>query len=135
DLSLRQLSREKMLATIVRLLEVSLIRVGNEAYARNNHSFGLTTLRDGHVDIAGSNLRFHFRGKSGKEHIVDIQDRRLASIIKSCQEIPGQELFQYIDEQGERQKIDSGEVNAYLRAISGQDFTAKDFRTWAGTVL
>jgi DNA topoisomerase-1 len=133
DLSQPGLSRRKVLATIVRLLEVSLIRVGNEEYARHNHSFGLT--RDRHVNICGSTLRFHFRGKSGKEHTVDIQDRRLAKLVKSCQDLPGQELFQYIDDQGQRQKIGSGDVNEYLRELTEQDFTAKDFRTWAGSVM
>jgi len=109
--------------------------VGNEEYARVNGSFGLTTMRDKHVDVNGSTLRFEFRGKSGKSHTVDIKDRRLARTVSHCQDIPGQELFQYIDEQGARQKINSNDVNDYLREISGQDFTAKDFRTWAGTVL
>jgi DNA topoisomerase-1 len=135
DLSLRGLSRNKVLAAVVRLLEVSLIRVGNEEYARDNDSFGLTTMRARHVDVNGSTVRFHFRGKAGKWHDVDIRDRRLAKIIKSCQELPGQELFQYVDEEGKRQDVKSGDVNDYLREISGQDFTAKDFRTWAGTVL
>jgi DNA topoisomerase-1 len=135
DLSLSGLSREKVLAAVVRLLEVSLIRVGNEEYAKENDSFGLTTMRDRHVNVRGSTLRFHFRGKAGKWHEVDIEDRRLAKIVKGCQDLPGQELFQYVDENGVRQKIDSNDVNEYLRQISGQDFTAKDFRTWAGTVL
>jgi DNA topoisomerase-1 len=135
DLKLPGLTRNKVLATVVRLLEVSLIRVGNEEYARENHSFGLTTMRNKHVDVNGSKLRFHFRGKSGKWHEVDIRDRRLAKIVKSCQELPGQEIFQYIDEDGKRQDVKSGDVNDYLREICGKDFTAKDFRTWAGTVL
>jgi len=135
DLKLRGLSRNKVLATVVRLLEVSLIRVGNEEYARDNDSFGLTTMRNKHVDVNGAKLRFHFRGKSGKWHEVDIRDRRLAKIVKSCQDLPGQEIFQYIDENGKRQDVKSGDVNDYLREICGESFTAKDFRTWAGTVL
>lgn len=135
DLGLRGLPRNKVLATVVRLLEVSLIRVGNQEYARTNRSFGLTTLQDRHVRVNGSTLAFHFRGKSGKEHQVQIDDRRLARIVKNCQDIPGQELFQYFDEDGRRQSIGSGDVNQYLQEASGHDFTAKDFRTWAGTVL
>ena len=135
DLALEGLPRNKVLAAVVRLLEVSLIRVGNQEYARENESFGLTTLRDRHVKVRGSELRFHFRGKSGKWHDVDIRDRRLARIVKSCQDLPGQELFQYVDEDNQRKALGSEEVNAYLREISGEDFTAKDFRTWAGTVL
>jgi DNA topoisomerase-1 len=135
DLRKSQLCREKVLATIVRLLEVSLIRVGNDEYAKTNDSFGLTTMRDRHVDISGSKLRFSFRGKSGVWHEVDIRDQRLAKIVKRCQELPGQELFQYLNEKGKRQSVDSTDVNNYLREISGQEFTAKDFRTWAGTVL
>lgn len=135
DLALPGLPREKVLAAVLRLLETTLIRVGNEEYARKNRSFGLTTLRDRHVDISGSTIRFQFRGKSGKHHSVDINDRRLAKIVKRCQDIPGYELFQYIDEEGEPRTVDSSDVNEYLRTITGQDFTAKDFRTWAGTVL
>jgi DNA topoisomerase-1 len=135
DLRLRGLPREKVLATVVRLLETTLIRVGNEEYARNNESFGLTTMRDRHVEVQGPVLRFEFRGKRRIKHLVDISDRRLARIVKQCQDIPGQELFQYIEENGDRHTIGSREVNDYLRQISGQDFTAKDFRTWAGTVL
>lgn len=131
DLSLRGLPRDKVVATVVRLLEMTLIRIGNREYARQNGSFGLTTLRDGHVDIDGSKLRFEFRGKSGKDHTVEIQDRRVARIVKQCRDLPGQTLFQYLDENGERQKITSEDVNAYL----GEGFTAKDFRTWGGTVL
>lgn len=134
DLRRRGLPREKVLALVVRLLEATLIRVGNEEYARENRSFGLSTLRDRHVKGSGTNLRFSFKGKSGKEHDVPIVDPRLARLVKQCQDMPGQELFQYIDEEGRRQEIDSGEVNRYLREVSGQDFTAKDFRTWAGTV-
>jgi len=135
DITLPGLPREKVLATVVRLLEATLIRIGNEEYTRTNGSFGLTTLRNRHVDVSGSTLRFHFRGKSGKHHTVEISDRRLAKIVKRCQDIPGYELFQYIDDSGNRQTIDSADVNEYLREIAGQDFTAKDFRTWAGTVL
>jgi DNA topoisomerase I len=135
DLSRQGLPREKVLAAVVSLLERTCIRVGNDEYARSNRSFGLTTLRDRHVEISGSSLRFEFRGKSGKLHSVDLDDRRLARIVQHCQSIPGEELFQYLDEHGDRQTLDSGDVNAYLREISGEDFTAKDFRTWAGTML
>ncbi len=135
DLRLADLSRRKVLATVARLLEVSLIRVGNEEYARENDSFGLTTMKDRHVDVNGSELHFEFRGKSGKWHRVEVYDRRLAHIVKKCQDLPGQDLFQYVDSHGERQHVRSTDVNEYLREISGQDFTAKDFRTWAGTVL
>lgn len=135
DLGRTGLPREKILATVVRLLETTLIRVGNEEYARHNDSFGLTTMRDHHVDVAGSTLRFEFRGKSGIVHAVDLTDRRLARIVKRSQDLPGQELFQYVDAQGERHSIGSADVNAYLHEITAQDFTAKDFRTWAGTVL
>ncbi len=135
DLALPGLPREKVLATVVRLLETTLIRVGNEEYARENRSFGLTTLRNRHVDVAGSTLRFHFRGKSGIVHDVDLRDPRVARIVKRCQDLPGRELFQYVDAEGERHSVDSDDVNEYLREISGQEFTAKDFRTWAGTVL
>lgn len=135
DLALPGLPREKVLATVLRLLEITRIRVGNEEYAQTNKSFGLTTMRDRHVDISGAKLRFKFRGKSGVEHDIELSDRRLARIVKRCQDIPGQELFQYLDDDGQRQPIDSGDVNTYLREITGLDFTAKDFRTWAGTVL
>ncbi len=135
DLRLPGLPRAKVLAAVVRLLETTRIRVGNEEYARANESFGLTTLRDGHAEIVDSRVTFRFRGKSGKEHVVDVRDRRLARIVKQCQDLPGQELFQYVDDDGDLQTVDSGDVNAYLREITGEDFTAKDFRTWAGTVL
>jgi DNA topoisomerase-1 len=135
DLGRRGLPREKVLATIVRLLEITRVRVGNEEYARANKSFGLTTLRDRHVEVAGPEVRFQFRGKGGKEHAVGVRDPRVARIIRCLQDLPGQELFQYLDEDGTRRSVDSGDVNAYLREISGDDFTAKDFRTWAGTVL
>jgi DNA topoisomerase-1 len=135
DLALPGLPREKVLATVVRLLETTFIRVGNEEYARANESYGLTTLRNEHVEVEGSKVRFRFRGKSGVEHDIDVRDRRVAAVIKRCQGLPGQDLFEYKDETGALQTIDSDDVNAYLREISGQDFTAKDFRTWAGTVL
>jgi DNA topoisomerase-1 len=135
DVAKPGLPREKVIATVVRLLELTLLRVGNEEYARDNRSYGLTTLRNRHVRVEGGELRFRFKGKSGKEHDVGVRDRRVARIVKECQELPGQELFQYVDEAGELQAIDSGDVNDYLREVSGEDFTAKDFRTWAGTVL
>ena len=134
DLARPGLPRRKVLATVVRLLETTLIRVGNEEYAKENRSFGLTTLRDRHVDVSGSEIRFHFRGKSGRQREVGITDRRLARIVKQCQDIPGYELFQYHDDHGERRAVDSEDVNDYLRVVSGRNFTAKDFRTWAGTV-
>jgi len=134
DLRRRGLPREKVLALVVRLLETTLIRVGNEEYARDNGSYGLATMRDRHVKGNGSDLRFTFKGKSGREHEVPVRDRRLARLVTKVQELPGQELFQYLDDDGRRQSIDSGAVNDYLREISGDDFTAKDFRTWAGTV-
>jgi DNA topoisomerase-1 len=128
------LSREKVLALVVRLLEITLIRVGNEEYARDNASFGLTTLRRRHVAVSGGELRFRFKGKSGKEHAFGIRDRRLSRLVKRCQELPGQELFRYVDERGRARGVGSADVNAYLRGLSGRDFSAKDFRTWAGTV-
>ncbi|HXR92350.1 MAG TPA: hypothetical protein VN750_18935 [Steroidobacteraceae bacterium] len=134
-LRLAKLTREKVLAIVTRLLETTFIRIGNEEYARTNNSFGLTTLKDRHVKITGARIRFRFRGKSGKEHEITLANRRLARLVKSCQDLPGQDLFQYIDENGEPQPIDSGDVNTYLREIVGEDFTAKDFRTWAGTLL
>ena len=129
------LPREKVLATVVQLLEKTLIRVGNDEYARSNRSYGLTTMRDGHVEVKGQRVRFSFRGKSGVEHEIDLTDRRLARIVRQCRDLPGYELFQYIDEDGQRQTVGSEEVNAYLKDITGQDLTSKDFRTWAGTVL
>jgi DNA topoisomerase-1 len=135
DLSRPGLSREKVLATVVRLLECTGIRVGNNEYARANRSFGLTTLRNHHVEISGSKLRFQFRGKGGKVHDVALTDRRLARIVTHCQAVPGETLFQYVDADNERQTVDSGDVNGYLREITSQEFTAKDFRTWAGTLL
>jgi DNA topoisomerase-1 len=134
-LQLDGLPREKVLATVVRLLDSTAIRVGNEEYARENRSYGLTTLRDKHVRVDGSRVRFEFRGKAGKLHAVSVQDRRLARIVRQCQELPGHELFQYVDDDGERRSVSSEDVNAYLRDISGEDITAKDFRTWVGTVL
>ena len=135
DLTLQGLPREKVLATVVRLLECTRIRVGNDEYAKSNRSFGLTTLQDRHVEISGSTLRVEFRGKSGKTHKVDLNDRRLARIVRRCQAVPGEDLFQYLDDDGVRQSVGSGDVNDYIREISGDDFTAKDFRTWAGTLL
>jgi DNA topoisomerase I len=135
DLARPGLPREKVLATVVRLLETTLIRVGNEEYARANRSFGLTTLRTRHVSVNGARVEFKFRGKSGIKHNIGVDDRRLARIVKRCQSLPGQELFQYLDDEGQPQTIDSEDVNDYLHSITGQDFTAKDFRTWAGTVL
>jgi DNA topoisomerase-1 len=137
DEDMRQpgLPRTKVLATVVRLLEMTLIRVGNDEYARTNKSYGLTTMRDRHVQIERGTITFSFRGKSGKDHTVSIHDRRLARIVARCRDIPGQELFQYVDEQGQRQTIDSGDVNEYLREVTGEQFSAKDFRTWAGTLL
>lgn len=126
DLALPGLPRQKVLATVVRLLETTFIRVGNKEYARANGSFGLTTMRDQHVKISGSTIQFYFRGKSGQQHSIDLKDRHLAKIVKQCRDIPGYELFQYLDENGQRQTIDSGDVNAYLREITQQDFTAKD---------
>jgi len=135
DLKRAGLPREKVLAAVVRLLEKTLIRVGNEEYARDNGSVGLTTMKDGHARISGGRVRFSFKGKSGIAHAIDLEDRRLAKIVKACRDLPGYELFQYVDDAGRRQTIDSADVNGYLRQISRQDFTAKDFRTWAGTVL
>jgi DNA topoisomerase-1 len=134
-LRLKGLPREKVLAAIVRIMEKTLIRVGNEEYARNNHSFGLTTMRDGHATIRGKKVVFEFRGKSGIEHEIDFEDERLAKIVCKCQDLPQQELFAYLDENRQQRDVTSSDVNDYLREISGSDFTAKDFRTWAGTVL
>jgi DNA topoisomerase-1 len=135
DLQRSGLPKEKVLAAVVRLLEETRIRVGNEEYRKQNGSFGLTTLRNRHVEVIGSRLCFQFRGKSGKEHRVRIASRRLANVIKRCQELPGQELFRYVDDDGEVRPIESEDVNEYLGEITGKDFTAKDFRTWAGSVL
>jgi DNA topoisomerase-1 len=135
DMALPGMPRQKLLATLVRLLDTTLIRVGNEEYARANRSFGLTTLRNRHVEVRGERICFRFRGKSGIEHDVAISDPRVARIIRRCLEIPGQELFQYLDEAGARHGIDSADVNNYLREIAGADFSAKDYRTWAGSTL
>jgi DNA topoisomerase I len=135
DLGRSELPREKVIAAVVQLLEKTLIRVGNEEYARDNGSIGLTTMRDRHAVIRGTTVRFEFRGKSGVAHTIDLHDVRLARIIRACRDLPGHELFQYVDDTGTRQTIDSADVNEYLRQVSGEDFTAKDFRTWAGTVL
>jgi DNA topoisomerase I len=134
-LALSGLPREKVLATLVQLLEATLIRVGSDEYVRQNKSYGLTTLQNRHVDINGSELRFNFKGKGGKVWRLRMRDRRIAKVIRACQELPGQELFGYVDEAGEARDITSSDVNAYLREISGEDITAKDFRTWHGTVL
>ena len=134
-MTLRGLPREKVLATVVHLLETTLIRVGNEDYVRQNKSYGLTTLRNRHVEVNGSELRFNFKGKSGKIWKLKVKNRRVAKIIKARQDLPGQDLFQYVDEDGEPQSVTSADVNAYLREITGRDITAKDFRTWSGTVL
>jgi DNA topoisomerase-1 len=135
DLKLPGLPREKVLATVVRLLERTFIRIGNEEYARQNKSFGLTTMKNRHVKVKGSQLRFRFRGKSGRQHEVELTDPRIAKIVSKCQDLPGQELFQYINDKGEARDVTSQDVNDYLREITNQNFTAKDFRTWAGTVL
>ena len=135
DLALPELPREKILATVVRLLETTFIRVGNEEYARENSSFGLTTLRGRQVQINGSRIRFNFRGKSGVEHAIELQDRHMAALVRRIRDLPGYELFQYVDEGGERRTIDSADVNAYIREATGDEFSSKDFRTWAGTLL
>ena len=134
DLSKPGLSKAKVVATVVRLLELTLIRVGNSEYAKQNKSFGLTTLRDRHVKVDGSEIRFKFKGKSGVEHQTGLKDRRLARIVRAAQEVPGQHLFQWVDRDGLRHEIGSADVNSYLREAIGEDFSAKDFRTWAGTV-
>lgn len=135
DLSLPGLPREKVLATVVRLLETTLIRVGNDEYAKQNDSYGLTTMLDNHAEVNGGTLRFRFKGKSRKFHEVEVKDPRIARIVRRSQELPGEQLFQYLDDAGQACDITSGDVNEYLREITGQDFTAKDFRTWNGTVL
>jgi DNA topoisomerase-1 len=134
DLARRGLPREKVLAAVVRVMEITLIRVGNDEYAKQNKSFGLTTLRDRHARIAGGEAIFEFRGKSGKVNRSGFHDRRLARIVKACQDLPGQRLFQYLDEGGVRRAVESADVNRYIREAMGEDFSAKDFRTWAGTV-
>lgn len=135
DLALRGLPKRKVLALVSVLLERTLIRIGNDEYARHNASFGLTTMQDEHAEIKGMHVRFHFKGKSGKMHDVTLDDRRLAKLIRRCQELPGSRLFQYVDEGGVARDVDSGDVNAYLRETMGIQFTAKDFRTWNGTML
>jgi DNA topoisomerase-1 len=135
DLVLPGLPREKVLATVVRLLETTRIRVGNEEYARQNDSFGLTTLRERQVQVCGGKLKFRFRGKSGVQHYIQLADTRLAAIVRRMQDLPGEELFQYVGQDGDTRRVESADVNAYLKEISAEDFTSKDFRTWAGTVL
>jgi len=135
DLKLKGLPREKVLATVVKLLESTLIRVGNDEYARHNQSYGLTTMHDRHVKVSGPKISFRFKGKSGKHHEIALHDPHLADIVKRCQDMPGQELFAYHDESGAAVDVGSADVNAYLREVAGEEFTAKDFRTWAGTVL
>jgi len=135
DITLADLPREKVLATVVRLLEQTFIRIGNEEYARENKSFGLTTIKNRHVTVKGPHLRFRFRGKSGRQHEVDMTDRRIAKIVSKCQDLLGQDLFQYVSDKDEVRSITSQDVNDYLREITNENFTAKDFRTWAGTVL
>jgi DNA topoisomerase-1 len=134
-MALRGLPRDKVLATVVNLLETTLIRVGNDDYARDNRSYGLTTLRNPHVKVEGAELRFQFKGKSGRSWRLQLKDRRVAKIVRACQELPGQRLFQYLDEEGAAREVTSADVNAYLKEVTGSDITAKDFRTWAGTVL
>ena len=135
DLARTGMPREKVMALVVTLLESTLIRIGNPRYARDNRSYGLTTLRTRHVDIRGTAIRFHFRGKSGVEHQVTLRDRRLARLLRRCLELPGQQLFQYLDADGQRHTVGSGDINQYLRDLTGRDFTAKDYRTWAGSAL
>lgn len=135
DLRLSRLPRRKVLAAVVKLLETTLIRVGNEEYARSNKSYGLTTMRNDQAAVRGKHIHFEFRGKSGIQHAIDLDDARLARVIRQCQELPEQDLFEYIDSKGVRHHITSTDVNAYLQSITGEDFTAKDFRTWAGTIL
>jgi DNA topoisomerase-1 len=134
-MALRGLPREKVLATVVHLLETTLIRVGNDDYAKQNNSYGLTTLKNRHVAVDGNEVRFRFTGKSGKQWSLRVRDRRIAKIIRACQDLPGQELLQYVDDDGKPQDVTSSDVNAYLNELTGKDITAKDFRTWAGTVL
>ena len=135
DLARPGLPEEKVLAAVVQLLEATLIRVGNDDYARDNGSFGLTTIRTRHVSLSGARIDFNFRGKSGKVHSIAVRERRLANVVRRCRELPGHELFQYIGDDGTRHRIDSTDVNEYLKSVSGKAFTAKDFRTWFGTVL
>ncbi|MFL5527982.1 MAG: DNA topoisomerase IB [Gemmatimonadaceae bacterium] len=135
DIELPGLARDKIMATVVWLLETTLIRIGSDEYRKANKSFGLTTLRRRHVAVVGSELRFEFRGKSGIQHAVSVTDKRIARIVQRCQALRGEELFKYLDDDGKRQEVDAEDVNAYLQAITGRDITAKDFRTWAGTML
>ena len=135
DLAKQGLPKEKVLATVVRLLETTLIRVGNDEYAKDNRSYGLTTMRGKHVKVRGSTVRFEFVAKGGQRRVVDLQDARLARIVKRCRDLPGQDLFGYVDEDGEVRDVGSEDVNEYLREVTGQEFTAKDFRTWTGTVM
>ncbi len=135
DMARPGLPRVKVLAAVVQLMEKTLIRVGNEEYARQNRSYGLTTLRNNHVKVNSDRLQFRFRGKSGKFHLIELNDPRLARLVRQCQELPGHELFEYVDEEGEPRAVDSADVNEYLRETAGEEFTAKDFRTWAGTML
>jgi DNA topoisomerase-1 len=134
DLARQGLCREKVLATVVRLLEISLIRVGNEESARDNHTYGLTTMENRHATVSGGTIQFHFRGKSNQEHAIAVHDPRVAKIISACQHLPGQELFHYLNDAGEKHHVGSHDVNDYLREISGEEFTAKEFRTWGGTL-
>lgn len=134
DIESRNLDRRKVTALALTLIDNALIRVGNRHYAKSNKSYGLTTLRDRHVKIEGSNIKFSFKGKKGVEHEIDVNDRRLARLVKKCKDIPGYDLFQYFDEKGERQTLESGDVNEYLQEVTNENFTAKDFRTWGGTV-
>jgi DNA topoisomerase I len=135
DIELPGLARDKIMATLVWLLETTLIRIGSDEYAKANKSYGLTTFRRRHVAVVGSELRFEFRGKSGIQHAVAVTDKRIARIVQRCQELRGEELFKYIDDDGKRQSVQAEDVNAYLQEITGRDITAKDFRTWAGTML
>lgn len=134
DLNRPGLPRRKVLAAVVKLLERTLIRIGNDEYAKDNQSYGLTTLRSEHVEVTGWKLRFEFSGKSGKEYSISLTDGRIAGIIQRCQTLPGEELFKYLDKTGKKQVVDSGDINQYMKEITGGDFSAKDFRTWAGTV-
>jgi DNA topoisomerase-1 len=135
DLRQPGLTQQKVIATIIKLLETTLIRVGNEEYARDNGSFGLTTLRDRHAKVRGNTVRLMFRGKTGKEVEAEVMDKRVARVVKQCQDLPGQDLFAYVDEEGTRHTVSSQDVNDYLRETTGEEYSAKDFRTWAGTVL
>lgn len=129
------MDREKVMALVVSLLDNTLIRIGNRQYLRDNQSYGLTTLRNRHVEVRGSTIRFQFRGKRGVEHSITVRDRRLAQLLKRCMELPGQELFQYLDEDGQRHRIGSSDINLFLQQLTGADFTAKDYRTWGGSAL